>query len=92
MPTTEDLILDELRALRTGLDELRGDLRNHGERTATSKAQIYPLIGNGSPGRVTRLESAVEQLAQWRWWVIGAAAGGSGPVSVIAWIVMAARK
>jgi len=85
MPTTQDLILDELRSLRSDFNDYA---RDTGERVATLEAQLYPLIGNGSPGRVSRLETAVEKLSSWRWWVVGAAAGGSGVVSVLAWVVV----
>jgi hypothetical protein len=89
MPDTQDLILDELRSLRS---DFQAFARDTGERIATLETQIYPLIGNGSPGRVTRLETAVEMLSSWRWWVVGAAAGGSDVVSVIAWAVVELRK
>jgi hypothetical protein len=89
---TQDLILDEVRALRADVNDIRDDFRKYGERTATLEAQLYPLIGNGTPGRVTRLERAVEKLTQWRWWVIGAAAGSSGVISILAWVISEARK
>ena len=89
MPDTQDLILDELRSLRTDFNSYS---RDTGERIATLETQIYPLIGNGSPGRVSRLETSVEKLSSWRWWVVGAAAGGSGVVSVIAWVAVELRK
>jgi hypothetical protein len=48
---------------------------------------MYSLVGNGQPGRVALLERAVEELKRWRWWVVGAAAGSAGVISVLAWAV-----
>ena len=90
--STQELILDELRALRAAVDAIRGEFRSYGERTATLEAQLYPLIGNGSPGRVTRLEIAVEKLSQWQWRTMGAAAGCSALISVLAWVIAEVRK
>lgn len=45
---------------------------------------MYSLVGNGQPGRIALLERAVEALSRWRWWVVGAAAGASTVISVLA--------
>ena len=83
------LILTEVQALRT---EVSANAVATGERLAKLEAQMYSLCGNGQPGRISLLESAVSKLQQWRWWVVGATAGISGVVSVIAWAVMAVKK
>lgn len=44
------------------------------------------------PGRVALLERAVEKLSQWRWWLVGAAAGSTGVISVLAWVVTEVKK
>jgi hypothetical protein len=31
-------------------------------------------------------------LKQWRWWLVGAAAGSGGVISVLAWAVSEGRK
>jgi hypothetical protein len=81
---TQDLILDELRALRSDFNTYA---RDTGERVSSLETQMRSLYGNGQAGRVTLLEGAVERLKQWRWYLIGAAAGGGGVISVIAWVV-----
>jgi len=54
---------------------------------AKIEAQLYPLIGNGSPGHVSKLEGLVAKLMQWKWWVLGCSAGASAVISVVAWWV-----
>ena len=78
MRDTIDLILEEIKGLRD-------DTKANGERLARLETQMYSLVGNGQPGRIGLLERAVESLSRWRWWVVGAAAGASGVISVIAW-------
>jgi len=63
-----------------------------GRGVAVLETDGYSLVGNGRPGRVDRLESAVQRLKQWRWWMVGAAAGGGGVISVLAWVVSEASK
>lgn len=82
--STQDLILDELRALRSDFNLYA---RETGERVSSLETDVHGLVGNGQPGRVALLERAVERLIQWRWWVVGAAAGGSGVISILAWIM-----
>jgi hypothetical protein len=89
---TQELILDEIRSIRSDVNEIRSDIRKYGERIATCEAQLYPLIGNGQPGRVALLEAAVDRLMQWRWWLVGAAAGSGGVISVLAWVLSEVRK
>jgi hypothetical protein len=87
--STQDIILGELRALRGDFNSFA---RDTGERVSVLETDVHSLMGNGRPGRVDRLESAVQRLKQWRWWLVGAAAGGGGVISVLAWIVTEARK
>jgi hypothetical protein len=60
---------------------VQGSRRKCGERTATLEVQLYPLIGNGSPGHVTWLERCRE-----------ADAVALGVISVLAWVITKARK
>jgi hypothetical protein len=87
--TTQDLILDELRALRSDFNTYA---RDTGERVSSLETDMHDLKGNGQPGRVALLEAAVDALKQWRWWLIGAAAGGGGVISVLAWVVLEGKK
>jgi hypothetical protein len=89
MPDSTDIILAELRALRGDFNTFA---RDTGERVSVLETDVHSLVGNGRPGRVDRLESAVQRLKQWRWWLVGAAAGGGGVISVLAWVVSEGRK
>ncbi|WP_433963681.1 hypothetical protein [Tunturiibacter gelidiferens] len=86
---TQGLILAELRALRGDFNSFA---RDTGERVAVLESDVHGLVGNGQPGRVALLEIAVAKLSQWRWWVVGAAAGSTGVISVLAWVVTEVRK
>jgi hypothetical protein len=77
---TVNLILAEIKGLRE-------DTKANGEQLARLVTQMYSLLGNEQPARITLLEQAVDALKEWRWWVIGVAAGGAGVVSFIAWLV-----
>lgn len=80
MTQTVDLILNEVR-------ELRGDYNKHardtGERLASLESQMYSLCGNGQPGRIALLETAVEALKRWRWYLagMGTASVGLGTIA-----------
>ena len=80
MRNTVDLILEEIKGLRD-------DTKANGERLARLETQMYGLMGNGQPGRISLLEQSVDSLSRWRWWVVGAAAGCTAVISVLAWIV-----
>jgi hypothetical protein len=86
---TQDLILDELRALRGDFNNFA---RDTGERVAVLENDVHGLCGNGQPGRVALLEIAVAKLSQWRWWVVGAAAGSTGVITAVAWVIAEAKK
>lgn len=79
------LILQEIKGLRD-------DTKANRERLARLETQMYGLMGNGQPGRISLLERSVDSLKQWRWWVVGAAAGGAAVISVIAWVVEVSTK
>lgn len=83
---------DKLELILAQLTELRTDTKANGERLARLETQMYSLVGNGQPGRIGLLERAVESLSRWRWWVVGAAAGGGGVCGVLAWVVEVAAK
>jgi hypothetical protein len=87
--STQDLILGELRALRSDFNTYA---RDTGERVSSLETDMHDLKGNGQPGRVALLEAAVDALKQWRWWWIGAAAGSGGVISVLAWVVSEGKK
>ena len=78
------LILEELRALRADFNNFA---RDSGERVSSLETDMHDLKGNGQPGRVGKLESAVLSIKQRMWWAIGATAGASGVISVLVWFV-----
>jgi hypothetical protein len=82
--TTTDIILEELRALRT---DYNAHARDTGERLAALEAQMHDLCGNGQPGRIRTLELIVERLQAWRWYLIGASAAVSTIVAGAAWLI-----
>jgi hypothetical protein len=89
MQDTQEIILGELRALRSDFNSYA---RDTGERVSVLETDMHTLVGNGNPGRVSLLEAAVSKLSQWRWWLVGVAAGSSGVVSILAWLVSGGRK
>jgi hypothetical protein len=88
--STQTLILDELRALRSDFNSFA---RDTGERVSVLELQVkHGITGNGQPSRLQSLEDTVGRLQQWRWHLLGAAAGISSVVSCIAWVVIELRK
>jgi hypothetical protein len=86
---TQDLILEELRALRNDFNTYA---RDTGERVASLETDMHALVGNGNPGRVALIEASVAKLSQWRWYVIGTAFGGGTVVSALAYLIVEGRK
>jgi hypothetical protein len=81
---TSDIILEELRALRSDYND---HARATGERLAKLDEQMHDLCGNGQPGRISKLESAVQRLQAWRWYLVGAGAGVSLLLTGAAWLL-----
>ena len=81
---TSDIILEELRALRS---DYNTHARETGERLAKLEEQMHDLCGNGQPGRISKLESAVQRLQAWRWYLVGAGAAVSTIVAGAAWLI-----
>jgi len=76
----EQIILDELRALRTTVEQFHSDMR---ERVATLEAHDRDLYGNGQPGRVAETESRLSNLEKLWARVLGGAAVVSVLVSLL---------
>lgn len=85
---TSDLILIELRDLRTDFNE---NARVTGQRLASVETSMTALVGNGQPGRITNIETDVDTLKGWKQglvglWALVAAIGsivGSGSMWII---------
>jgi hypothetical protein len=87
MPTmteTSDLILSELRELRSDVNE---NTRQTGERLSALEVQMRSLCGNGQPGRITNIETEVKELAAWRWKMLGICSGASGVISIVGYLI-----
>lgn len=57
-----------------------GDFQTHViDMLARLDTKMEDLAGNGKPGRVSKLEDAVDSLNRWRWII----AGGALAVSVL---------
>jgi hypothetical protein len=83
-----NLILEEIRAVRTEMQDLRKDMQgwqqDTGERIATIESQIKPtIIGNGQPSRLAVVEEQVDELRRDRWRLTGAASAGGAIIGVV---------
>jgi hypothetical protein len=78
--TVDSLILSELQALRSDYNE---HARVTEGRLASLESGMHLLCGNGRPGKIAEMETAIRRLQQWRWWVMGTAAGVGGTASVV---------
>lgn len=82
------LLLTEFRAFRdTEWREFRESVsawqQGTGERVATLETLVKDVVGNGQPGRLTNVESAVSGLQRWRYWLTGIAATTTAASSFI---------
>jgi hypothetical protein len=84
MPDTNEIILTELRELRS---DYNTHARETGERLSRLENQMYSVLGNGQPGRIALLERAVEGLKQWRWKMAGVAIAGSAVCVAFGWLM-----
>jgi hypothetical protein len=89
MPDTTSLILNEMQLLRRDFNDFA---RDTGERVAALETDMHGLMGNGQPGRVALMENAIDALSQWRWWMLGCAAGGGGVISALSWVIIELHK
>jgi hypothetical protein len=78
--TTSELILTELRELRSLFNEFA-------QRITALETDNRAVMGNGQPGRMTLAEMAIARLEEWRWWLISAVAGVAAVVSCVAWLI-----
>ena len=84
------LILDAVSAMRQDVRDLRGALdKQHLEtenRLTKLEADSKDISGNGQPGRMSKVETAVAAMAVRFGWIAGAAAVGGGVVGLLGWI------
>jgi hypothetical protein len=84
MPDTSDILLDEMRELRSAFNEFS---RKCEARLTALETDNYAVMGNGQPGRLNKAEDAIQGIRQRIWWCLGAVAGVSGLLSLVAWVV-----
>jgi hypothetical protein len=75
-----NLILDELRELRSSFNEHAQDVV---QRLSKLETQSESIVGNGQPGRLTIVENKVGDLQHVQWLVRGIYIGVSALVSFI---------
>jgi hypothetical protein len=68
--TKEDLILEELRALRATVEELAADSK---QRLTYLEAHDQDISGNGQPGRMKTAETRITVLEHWRVYTVAVA-------------------
>ena len=79
-PDIATVILDELRALRSAVDELAAETK---QRLATLEAHDHDINGNGQPGRMKSAENRITVLEHWRLYVLGVAGTSSAIVGIV---------
>ena len=77
--TTTQVILAELREIRGEMQQNQIDVV---QRLASLEAQMKSLLGNGQPGRIGALESAISAVNRFKYTVVGYAMGVAGLVSL----------
>lgn len=80
-PSTSDIILEEVRELRTVVVDAKQEI---GERLATVETHLYGLVGNGQPGKISDIEDDIKELQRFKYWLLGSAATVSASAHV-AW-------
>lgn len=61
---SDDIVLNLLK-------EVRDDLKQYTTKTEVHESKLKDILGNGQPGRLTKVESAVEELDKMKWKVVG---------------------
>jgi hypothetical protein len=84
---TNDVILEELRAIRETLDDLASDSK---QRITKLETETKPLFDNGQPGKLSQIDVRVKRLENWRIYIIGFGAGVAALVSLIVGLVVKA--
>jgi hypothetical protein len=73
--TTNDQILSAIERVDGKIDTASSILSAHGERLAAIEASMKPLIGNGRPGRIDKIEDDLDTLKESKWKQAGFLAG-----------------
>lgn len=76
---------------RWGVRDMRSELHDAPERIAALENDNRAVMGNGQPARLTKVEDALLclklEVTKRIWWCLGAAAGVSGFVAALVWII-----
>jgi hypothetical protein len=85
---TLQLLLQEFRGLRDELREFRDTVtswhNDHTARLSSLETQMKTgVTGNGTPSRLAVAEDRIDGLVQYKYWLIGVAAGVSAIASLI---------
>jgi hypothetical protein len=77
---TSEIILQEIRSLRC---EFNDHVKDTSERLASLETSMRSLVGNGQPGRITKIEEDLDSLKGFRYWTLGAGAVLSALITII---------
>lgn len=70
MENLNEVILTEVRDLRA---ELNAGLKSNGERLSALETHMRGLVGNGQPGRIQNLETAIAEIKRYKYYLAGIA-------------------
>lgn len=82
----------ETELILTKIDNLQSDFNNFARkcegRFSALETDNYAVMGNGQPGRISKIEEDVSALQRIRFWLIGAVAGVSSIGPAIGWVIL----
>jgi hypothetical protein len=77
---SDHAVAEELRQLRVLLTDGQGAVIS---RLAIVESQMTSLVGNGQPGRITKLETAIAAIQKFRYTSLGWAGGVGASISLV---------
>lgn len=79
MEDIQSLILDEIKDLRNDIKTFQ---INTESRISQCEVQLETILGNGQPGRLTKVENSLEKIHRFKYWFMGVASVIGGLVSL----------
>jgi hypothetical protein len=65
----QQVILQELRSFRS---DVSTKLDDHVQRLTAVETKLEPLLGNGQPGLITKMQDDIGELKKFRYYFVGA--------------------
>jgi hypothetical protein len=75
-------LVEDVAGLKVGLTSIEDKLDDLARK----------LLGNGRPGLIADIDGRVSSLERYRAWVLGSAAGVTGVLALLGWIIVTIRK